>query len=83
MALGFLRLSFCFQVEIINFDPNRRDLRRGGESGDLARILFSIEITVGKNSRKQIRLAMSFLTAPAQEVERKFSVFAQLTLSIF
>lgn len=48
-------LSLCFQIEIINFDPNRRDLSRGGESGDLRRTScfpqkLQLENTLG-NSR--------------------------------
>lgn len=29
MVLGFLMVSLCCQIEVINFDPHRRDLRRG------------------------------------------------------
>lgn len=29
LVLGFLMISLCFQIEVINSDPHRRDLRRG------------------------------------------------------
>jgi len=72
LVLGFLMISLCFQIEVINSDPHRRDLRRG-ESGDRAGVCcFPQKLQLEKNSRIEVTCCFA---APARAAERKVFLY--------